>query len=327
MNVFFDLIDPSVQALVVQAQHRQSTALRPGTRANQRSVLAKFVRFVATCGEHFLQPSDEAVCLFFEKCLGTVKSPATVKNYTSILSTAYKQMGLDASVFHAFKVKSALNSIDKNVRHAPAPALPVSPALLKRVVRVVRRLPEGKSLAAAYVLMFHSFLRQSNFASATSTNFDVSRQIMRGDVSVRGNTVSICVKWSKSQQSARHQSTITLPAVPRSVLCPKEAVIDMIADVPTVHHEQPFLVFRDGSHIPAYYLRQVWNAVLKVLDIPQHHRYTLHGIRRGAATHVIRADPTARQDIKKHGMWRSQAVDVYLPSSSSKVFNVMRDTL
>lgn len=62
----------------------------------------------------------------------------------------------------SFKVKNALSSIDVNVRHLPTPSLPVSPAILKHVVRIARRLPEGPTLVAAFVLMFHTFYRQSN---------------------------------------------------------------------------------------------------------------------------------------------------------------------
>lgn len=56
-------------------------------------------------------------------------------------------MGLDSLVFQAYHVKLALTSIANNVRHTPRPSLPVSPALLKRVVHVTRKSPEGDSVA------------------------------------------------------------------------------------------------------------------------------------------------------------------------------------
>lgn len=267
------------------------------------------------------------MCVFFEKCLGSVKSPATIKNYTSLLTSAYRQMGIDSSVFEAFRVKNAMSSIDKNVRHVPSPSLPVSPALLKRVVRVVSRLPYGSAISAALILMFHSFLRQSNFAASTSTLFDPTRQITRGDVDIKQDAVTIVLKWSKSHQLARMRSVVTIPAVPGSILCPRAAVLKLLRDVCFNHPQQPLICFQDGSHIPVYHLRKVWNTVLQVLQIPLASSYTLHGLRRGVATHVINTDPSTREDIKRHGMWRSDAVDCYLPSSSSKVFTVLRDTL
>lgn len=217
-----------MQRLILQAERRQATSLRPGTQANWRSVLIKFIKFLSSYGIHFTRPSDEAVCVFFENCLGSVKSPATIKNYTSLLTSAYCQMGLDSSVFEAFRVKNAMASIDKNVRHVPSPSLPVSPALLKRVVRVVSRLPNGPAISAALILMFHSFLRQSNFAASTSTLFDPTRQITRGDVEIKPHAVTIISKWSKSHQLASMRSTVTIPAVPGSTLCPRMAVLNLL---------------------------------------------------------------------------------------------------
>lgn len=290
-------------------------------------MLVKFIRFLSKLGISFRHPTDEAVCIFFENCLGSVRSPSTIKNYTSLLSSAYRQMGIDSSVFEAFRVKNAMTSIDKNVRHVPSPSLPVSPALLKRVIKVVTRLPNGPAISAALILMFHSFLRQSNFSASTSTLFDPTRQITRGDVAVTPDAVTIVSKWSKSHQLASMRSLVTIPAVPGSVLCPRIAVLNLLHDVSFTHDQQPLICFTDGSHIPVYHIRRVWRTVLQVLAVPQAQYYTLHGLRRGAATHVINTDPSARDDIKRHGMWRSNAVDAYLPSTSSKVFAVMRDTL
>lgn len=236
-------------------------------------------------------------------------------------------MGLAAEPFEAFRVKNALKSIDKNVRHQPSPSRPVTPAILKRVVRVADRLPEGSTLTAAYIILFHSFLRQSNIAAPTSADFDASRQLTRDDIVIGSDHLKIVHKWSKSHQSGSHRAQVIIPEVPGSPLCPKRALLRMLRDSPTRYPAQPLLVFRDTNHMPLTYLRRVWNTVLQVIRIPQPSAYTLHGLRRGAASHVYQADPTARDDIKRHGMWRSDVVDRYLPQPSNKVFNLLKDTL
>lgn len=309
------------------AERRQATARRPGTTSYHKSVLAKFVRFTAKFKLSFTEPHPEIICMFLEQCLQTVKSPATIRNYVSALSSAYRQMGLDASPFLSFRVRNALISIDNNVRHIPAPALPVSPVLLKKIVRIVRRLPNGESVAAAIILMFQTFYRQSNFAAATSVAFDPSRHLTRGDIRVEAGAVTVTHKWSKSHQAASHRAFTVIPAVPGSELCPKRALVRMERDVPTRHHQQPLLMFRDENHIPLSYLRKVWKTVITVLKLPQSHRYTLHSLRRGAATHIYSVDPSTRDEIKRHGLWRSNAVDTYLPKSCPTLFNVMKETL
>lgn len=165
-----------------RAEERQTSALRPGTKANHRSVLFKFIAFLGKLHVHFTSPSPQHVCLFFEHCLKTVKNPATVKNYASSLASVYRQMGLSDKLFRAFYVKNALVSMDRNVRYTPRPSLPVTPAILKRMVRVTNRLREGSTLTAAYVLLFHTFYRQSNIAALSAALFDHTRQLTRGDV-------------------------------------------------------------------------------------------------------------------------------------------------
>lgn len=299
-------------------------AIRPGTQKNHRSVLRAFVTFLTNHGISFFNVTDEIVCIYCEYCLQTVKSPATIQNYVGALTTCYRRMGLDITPFQSYKVKNAILGIKKNVRHVPAPALPVTPAILRRVVRLVNHLPDGETLSFAFILMFHSFCRQSNFSSPTVSTFDPSRQFLRRDVVVKRDGLVIKHKWSKSTQMASHQATISVPVVEGSILCPRQAYLRMERRSPTRHPNQPLLVFADGNHIPAPYLRKVWRTALIATGVPNYEWYTLHGIRRGAATYVISNDPDAREDIKRHGFWASDAVDQYLPKTSSKVFKTMK---
>lgn len=256
-----------------------------------------------------------------------MKSPATVRNYAGALASSYRQMGLESNVFQAYRVKLALTSIDKNVRHVPQPSLPVSANILKRIIRVPLRLREGQTVATAFILMFHTFFRQSNFAATTSLEFDHTQQLTRGDITIEDQRVVVKHKWSKTHQAASHHAQVSIPAVQGSLLCPRNALVRMIKLVPTRHSCQPLLSFRDGSHMPLSYIRRVWNIVLEVIGLPNHASYSLHGLRRGAATHVIGQDPSAREAIKEHGMWRSDAVDCYLPAKQNKVFTLMRHSL
>lgn len=321
------LTDPHLRRLMLLAKNRQATALRPGTKNNHRSILMKFIKFNARCGFHFYNPPSHVVCMFIEECLQSVRTSSTIKNYISALSSCYLRMGLNPRPFYSFKVRNAILSVDKNVRHTPSPSRPVSPGILRRVIQVVRRLPEGTTVAAALILMYHTFYRGSNFAAESSRLFDSTRHLTRDDVVIHRSHLNINHKWSKSHQSSSHQAVTRIPAIPGSKLCPRHALINMLHATPTRYRHQPLLVFKDGNHMPLSYIRKVWNSVVSVIKLPRHHKYTLHGLRRGAATHIINHDPSARDDIKRHGLWRSRAVDLYLPPNSSKVFKVMKETL
>lgn len=259
---------------------------------------------MARSGFHFFTPPDYIICMFIEQCLESVRTSSTIKNYISALSSCYLQMGLNPAPFHSFKVRNAMLSVDKNVRHVATPSLPVTPRILRKVVQVVTRMPEGPSLAAALILMYHTFLRGSNFAAESSALFDATRQLTRDDVAVYRTHLTINHKWSKSHQSSSHRAVVKMPAIPGSRLCPRAAFIAMVQAVPTRYPAQPLLMFRDGNHIPLYYIRKVRNSVMTSINVPHHSRYTLHGLRRGAAT-------------------QSKAVDAYLPNTTSKVFKAI----
>lgn len=190
-------------------------------------------------------------------------------------------MGLDNSVFSSHNVRSALKSIDTNVRYSPPPSRPVTPAILTEVLKIISKKPQGYNMVATFTLMFHSFCIISNFAAPTSLAFDSSRQFTRGDFTIKKDGLVLRHKWSKSHQLARHSGRVVVTHVPGSPLCPKAAYLVMIRRNPTRYPSQPLLSFEDGNHIPSTYIRKVWNAVLQVVGIPEYKSYTLHGIRRG----------------------------------------------
>lgn len=309
------------------AERRQQSAWRPGTQANHRATLKAFVSFLTQHRISFLEPTDESICAFLEHSLGTAKSPASIKNIVSALASCYRQMGLCDQVFVTFKVRNALVSISKNVRHVPRPADPVSPAILKRALRVIDRLPEGATLSAGLIIMYHTFCRASNFCAVTSRDFDATRQFTRDDVIVRKSTLIIRHKWSKAHQEAATSTSFTIPAIQDSPLCPRRAYLNMLAVIPTRYPNQPLMCFLEGNHMPVTYVRRVWNSVIDALKLSPSKKYTLHSLRRGAATHVYKQDPTLRDEIKKHGLWQSDAVDKYIPPRSQKVFDILKSSL
>lgn len=324
-NIYF--LDPGLRSPMALAKQRQMSALRPGTCANHLSTLKAFVKFLTTYRIDFMSPTDESVCAYLENCLRTVKSPSTVRNYVSSLASAYRRMGLDAEVFNTYKVRTALMSIDKNVRHMSSPSLAVTPAILRKVIAVISKLREGTSICAILVLMFHTFCRISNFCAPSVLEFDSTRQFTRDDIRIGPDHVALFHKWSKSHQKSSHRAWITVPRVEYSKLCPHKWVCEMLRAVPTRCHHQPLLCFNDYNHMPATYLQRIWNSVMSVINVPNYQAYTLHGLRRGGASHVFDCDSGAREDIKAHGLWRSDTVDKYLPARAKKVFQIMKDSL
>lgn len=160
-----------------------------------------------------------------------------------------------------------------------------------------------------------------------SRGFDHTCQLTRDDVTMYPSHLIINHKWSKSHQSSSHPAATKIPAIPGSQLCPKEVLMEMVWQVPTQYPSQPLLMFKDGNHVPLPYIRKVWNSVVTAIKLPRHQKYTLHGLRRGAATHVINLDLSAAQHTKQHGLWKSRAIELYLPKNCSRVFHAMKETI
>ena len=72
--------------------------------------------------------------------------------------------------------------------------------------------------------MFFSFLRLSNILPHSVDKFDVSRHLCRTDVIFSDNMAVISVKWSKTMQDRRQVTTVTIPALGSSFLCPVNAL-------------------------------------------------------------------------------------------------------
>ena len=223
-------------------------------------------------------------------------------------------------------VKNSVISIRKNVRHTPQPSAPILPDLLIKIIKIASSLKEGPTLVCAFVVLFHTFLRQSNIAAKSSKLFDPTRNLTRGDIALHSHHVVITHKWSKTHQFAGPSRVINIPAIKGSILCPLRAITLMFEYIPTLTLQDPFLMFRERNHIPLSYLNRVWNQLITSLDLPPA-KYTLHGLRRGAATHLYQYDPALKPHIKAHGMWRSDAVDLYIPTSQKIICDAMTSSI
>lgn len=291
-------------------------AIRPGTHANNTSILTQFITFLVGHGQSFKMVNDEIVCAYIEYLLERIKSPNTVKNYISALNTMYVRMDICPSVFTHHNVRRALTGVDKSIRHRVSQAKTVTPELLKSIIFVTSGLQSGPTLRLLFLLMFYTMLRQSNFCPQSVRKFDPSRHLTRGDVSLDPRGLSIKIKWEKNLQASTAATEVLIPSTNDPYMCPVSAYSNMIIAVPTWSLDQPLICFPDGNPLTVKFLQKIWRrAVSRVGEDPK--RMTLHGIRRGAATFVAAASPSARERLKDYGRWNSAAFRRYIANPAS----------
>lgn len=319
-----NFIDPAVNSHIVGARAYIRTAIRPGTRANHLTALRLFIGFSVYHALEYHVPTVSHVCAFIHYMTLHYANPRTILNYTSGLTSVLRRLRVDVGPFNSIDVSDFLASIKTNIRYAPNKRMPVQHEMLESIVLRALSDPEGPTVAFAYIIMFMTFLRQSNLAPRNKRAFDHTRHLTRRDVIVRHDAVIVAIKWSKTQQGPTATS-VAAPAKPGSLICPREAYYRMLTHAPTRQAHQPLFSFADGTPLPTSYMNKAWDRIMKDIGCP-HRAFTLHSLRRGAATEVYTAQAASIHQLQQHGQWASDAIYQYLPNdpSRSEVFQYFK---
>lgn len=248
--------------------------------------------------------------------LQRIKSPMTIKNYISALTSMYRRMGFGSNAFAHTDVHRAMLAVDKSVRHIVSQAKTVTPGILRNVILVIAALRDGPTICFLLILMFMTMLRQSNFCPYSVKTFDSTRHMTRGDVSHTHRGLSVCIKWEKNLQISTAATEVIIPPTTDTMLCPVSAYYNMWMSVPTRSADQPLIMFKDNNPVTIKFLQKIWKRAL-VRTGQDHVRMTLHGIRSGALTYLAANSPSARDRLKDYGRWSSGAFRRYIANPSS----------
>ena len=261
----------------------------------------------------YKQPRPSDICAFIERLAEMYKSPSTIRNNISAVKTYMAIRGRSVKPFENILVKNALRAVDIQVRHVPRQRLPITPAQLSVIISIIIKRRNGNMMALALIIMFQAFLRQSNIFPRTVASFDATRHITFSDISRNKSSITIAVKWSKTQQKLGEHQNITLHALPGSPLCPVTAYDRAMKTRQRATTEAPLITFNDGNPITTGYIKREWARALTAASLPPH-MYSLHSLRRGGASFTYYKGGASLSDVIRHGGWSksSQCVRAYL---------------
>lgn len=273
----------------------------------------------------YRQTSVSIMCAFIHYLTTQYDKSSTILNYVSSLASVLRRLGVSTLPFASINVQDFIMSIKTNISHIPFKSAPVTFHMLSQIIDVVLTDPHGRTIAFALLLMYFSFLRQSNLSPRNKSAFDASQHLTRGDVLARQKGLVVALKWSKTRQTSL-AATTAVPALDASSICPVRSYHEMLRDVPTIRDSQPLIAFKDCSSMPVTYLCRIWASALTSLGADPG-LYSLHSLRRGGATDIYTQGTASLQQIKFHGDWTSNAVYHYLPNdpTTSAVFSSFRD--
>lgn len=322
--IIFEIAGKSIQPWLRRAELRQKFALRPSTENNNRAVLNQFITFLRSHSIYFRVINHEIVCAYIEYVASRVKSPKTIRNYISAITQMYVRMDLDDSPFRHHKVARAMKATDNTVRHVVVPATMITPHILRKILYVISELVEFPTLKCAFVLMFMSMLRQSNFAAQSIAKFDITRQLTRGDIRVLPDGLEVSIKWEKNLQNMTNSTKLVLPRTSDISICPLVSFTAMCRCTPTRSEADPLLMFRNHRHMPLSFLNRIWRKAITKIGL-NYKQARMHGLRRGGATFIASASQEARLKLKEYGRWRSTAYRKYISNyKACPVFEALK---
>ena len=237
--------------LKTASQKRIQQAFRPGTRINHLVQLKTFIAFCLHFNLDYIQPDISTLCLYIEFLANSLRSPASVRNYFSVIKLMHAALHKTCAALDSLEVSLMLRAIRITMTHVPRKKLPITKDMLLHLCSMCDASNSwGSTIKCALLFGYYGFLRRSNLVPNKKSSFDHVRHTCRGDILIRPPGLVLLLKWSKTLQDHSHIQLIPMPEIPKHPLCPVRAYRDMCAHVPTTSPNQPLLMLPNRSGRP-----------------------------------------------------------------------------
>ena len=121
----------------------------------------------------------DTVCLFCQ-LLSRSTTPRSIHNFLSFVKL-HVFTGFEFPFYDTPELKLNLRGLDRILKHAPSHAPPVTPELLRELIKCATYSPRDVVFSCAFLFAFFLFARISNLAPASVSSFNPSKQLCRGD--------------------------------------------------------------------------------------------------------------------------------------------------
>ena len=320
MSTHLSLAVPAYKLLQARASDRQAKARARGTELGRQSSVRSYLKFCRRMSINPHRPVYQDICCWIEDLAGHALSPATIRNKVSHLRVHATLVGISVKPMNHPRVARALDALDrdKNYTHRKTDAIPV--AALKLVILALPPNPIGTAIRAAILIMYHAALRQSEVLPPSIARWESTKHPTRGDIKITTYGLSMRVKWAKNMQGYRDCKSVQLATTQDSRFCVVQTLQQHMREAPTQNPKQPLIVFPGSTRpIPISLARRLWIKANKLAAL--HSKgYTMHSVRRAAATEAHRAG-CQEIDIQAYGGWSSNAHRRYIKSTRTTAVN------
>ena len=141
-------------------------------------------------------------------------------------------------------------------------------------------------------------------------SFDITRQLCRGDLIFSPDNITVLIKWSKTLQNRTDTiTTICIPALGTSLLCPYKAISLMLKAIPGDSNDPLFRIPRANGLVPL-----TDSVARKHLKLVSQLLLTFHLFRKSGTTWAFQHG-VSLQHIMLHGTWTaSGAMYLHFPN-------------
>ena len=279
-------------------------------------MFAQFLAFLEFEKIHILQVNTIVLLSFMEFCYQSGLSQANIANHLSAIRAMFIVHGLITDSFKDHRLPLYIKSLKINAVFKPTMSKIVSIDMLQNIVALCDQKQFPVVFKALYLFCFFSFMRLSNILPHSAAQFDLTRHLTRGDVIFSQQVCTVIVKWSKTIQDRKETTTLSLPLLGSSPLCPVAALKSMYQVFPASKNSPLFLVQGRSKLVPLAdsAARKHLKSISAMLNVSPH--LTFHTFRRSATTWAFN-NGVSLQEIMKHGTWSSQSVWRYIKSVPS----------
>ena len=297
-----------------------------GTHKNHKTQWRAYLFFCFSFDLKPLPATLDTVCLYCQ-FLSRSMTPMSVRNYLSGVKLLHVFTGFEFPFYETPELKLTLRGLDRILKHAPSRAPPVTPELLRDLIKCATNSSHDLVFSCAFLFAFFLFARISNLAPASVSSFDPSKQFCRGDIVVTRFGLSVSFKWSKTNQTGARLLKLPLVYTADPNLCPVRAYLRMCSCLPATASAPAFFTgYRAGSYIVITKTQfvSVFRSRLARMGVDNPSRFRRHSFRRGGATWAFRAGVPGEL-IQIYGDWASDAYKCYLEFSEDAKLIVARE--
>ena len=271
------------------------------------SAWGRFSKYISQCD---FPVTTENVISFASTC----RNPGTFTNYASGLKLACELLGHSTDWYSDERVKRAREGIKKSQYVYNAPKMAVTRRMIDAIaINMEVAIPERIFCTLSWAFLLRARSETAVLKRACPATFSNHFAPIQpgGEVGLVGQKLTIRLRSRKNRMGG--------DTVVRTCSCasPDDISSHIPKSICPVHVLWPWIVRNTAEGKPIFKANiadtaQIWLKVaLEARNVPEHARYTLHSLRRGAARALV-ASGGSLSTILRAGSWKSSAFLNYL---------------